>query len=177
MAELTRVAASSGQAQPAQIPAMAASASSASAAPQAALITDRAAAPLPAQLEQAANVAPAQAAPQPPQDSPEMQAVVQVLTRPPGTETSDLLRTPQPATLEQQAANADTKNAADDPDADVPDLRLDLIAAPLDRNGNGYRCDQSNGADTAENNPLIAEADLSVLGYFRLEARPAAFKA
>lgn len=103
-----------------------------------------------------------------------MQAVVQVLTRLPGPETADLLRTSQPAALEQQAANADTENAADDPDADVPDLRLDLIAAPLDRNGGGYRYDQSNGADTAENDALIAEADLSVLGFFRLETRPAA---
>jgi hypothetical protein len=64
---------------------------------------------------------------------------------------------------------ADTENAVD-----VPDLRLDLIAAPLDRNGGGYRYDQSNGADTAENDALIAEADLSVLGFFRLETRPAA---
>ena len=136
------------------------------AAPQS---TDRAAAPPLAQPAQATSVTPAQAAPQPAQAAPEMQAVVQVLTRPPGPETADLLRTPQPAALEQQAANA-----ADDPDADVPDLRLDLIAAPLDRNGGGYRYDQSNSADAAENDALIAEADLSVIGFFRLETRPAA---
>lgn len=161
--EPTRAAASSGQSQPAPIPAAPASAPSALTTPPPAVISDRATTP-----------PPVQPAPQPAQPSPEMQAVVQVLTRPPGPETADLLRTNQPAALEQQATNADAENAIDDPDADVPDLRLDLIAAPLDRNGSGYRYDQSNGADTAENDALIAEADLSVLGSFRLETRPAA---
>lgn len=124
------------------------------------------------QQPQAPFAANGQPTPPPVQPSPEMQAVVQVLTRAPGPETADLIRASQPVTTEQQAANGDAGIAAEDPNADPPDLRLNLIAAPLDRNGGGYHNDRRHDADTGETDALIAEADLSVLGFFQAGDMP-----
>jgi hypothetical protein len=99
--------------------------------------------------------------------------MVQVLTRPPGPESAELLRPNQPAATDQATQDASSDDAADDPSADPPDLRLDLIAAPQDRNGGGFAASGPNDPEAAENDALIAEADLSVLGFFRLETRPA----
>ena len=133
---------------------------------------DRLVTAVPSQPPPTANPA---AAPQAPiaTASPEMQAMVQVLTRPPGPESAELLRPNQPAATDQATQDASSDDAADDPSADRPDLRLDLIAAPQDRNGGGFAASGPNDPEAAENDALIAEADLSVLGFFRLETRPA----
>lgn len=101
--------------------------------------------------------------------SPEMQAIVQVLTRPPGTEAVEFIRTLQTISADLTVASVDA--SVDEPGADPPDLCLDLIASSLNQSMGAL---EDGAADPTLKNgdeALIAEAELSVLGFFRLETR------